>query len=312
VKYVLTAWVIGAKKRVEITPERYEALVSASAIQVAAMNVEEKFELVITNFEEFEAELATLAVRFMIRRNLPWIRMSADRLLLNRRLANLLSTCRLYVDQVRHDLGRAPMEVEAIAIDQFFTAQYDASLGYRVMESLRNLLQHRSIPVTGITYSSRLDDRLSVFSIDLKLDLTALGEGGFKARVLRELEALPEARVDLLLFVRQYVEGLSRAHAAVRDHIRALVKQADDTMGRAIADWQADGSDMAGLSAARELADRTMDGQVWITANLRARRDELATANQSLIALSRRYISSARPRDAYGFGPDVPDENPAT
>lgn len=300
VNYALTAWAIGEHPQIPIDETRYAAIAEAEAVQLAVLQVEEKFDLVITNYEEFETELASLTIRHMVRRDLPWRRMSADRLMLNRRLANLLSMCRLYTDQVIHDLTAAPMGLDLAETKQLFSRQYDSSLGYRVMENLRNQMQHRSIPITGITYASSVEDGLSVFRIDLGLNLEMLRTGGFKPAVLRELAALEAEKVDLILFVRQHVQGLAVVHASIRDAIKERVIQADAVMSAVSAEWDATGRDRTGLAAIKIAPDGSWREEIHIGTNLRERRDELATANQSLRMLSRRYVTSARPRKAYG------------
>ena len=298
-KYALTAWATGERPRISIDAARYAAIADAEAVQVATLQIEEKFDLVIANYEEFETELAGLTIRHMIRRDLPWRRMSADRLMLNRRLANLLSTCRLYTDQVIHDLTAPPMRLDLEATKRLFSSQYDASLGFRVMEGLRNLIQHRSIPITGITYASTTEDDLAVFRIDLALNIEMLAADGFKASVLKELNALEPDKIDLILFVREHVQGLAAVHEAVRTAVRDQVIDADSAMTGAAMEWDATGRERTALAAVEIAPDGTFRNEIYIGNNLRDRRNELASANQSLNWLSRRYITSSRPKKAY-------------
>jgi hypothetical protein len=283
---------------IQIDGSRYRLLAEADAIQHAVLRAEEKFDLVITNYEELESSLITLTTRHMIRRDLPWRRMSADRLLLNRRIANLLTTCRLYTDQVRHDVA-SPFKLDLAAISKLFSAQYDQSLGYRVMESLRNQLQHHSIPITGIRYGSVRDGDRAGFRIDLGLDLEMLQEGGFKASVLHELRALAAPQLDIILFVREYVQGLATAHAVIRDLVKADVIRADAAFAGARDEWVTSGRKYFPLRAVEVRDDGGHYGEIIVGTNIQERRDELATANQSLLSLSRRFVTSARPAEAY-------------
>ena len=75
-----------------------------------------------------------------------------------RRLINLLSTGRLYLDQSIHNLNNIS-SIKSINIEEIKTEknkQYDQYLGYRVMEALRNYVQHRGYPIQSLTYNNKL------------------------------------------------------------------------------------------------------------------------------------------------------------
>ena len=109
--YVLTRWTLGSPPNIEIDAARYGALKDAVEAQRIALGLEEKIHLVIANYEEFEREILTLTLVHMVHHNPNWSSMSTARLLLDRRIVNLLSTCRLYVDQVKHSVGRSSTHV---------------------------------------------------------------------------------------------------------------------------------------------------------------------------------------------------------
>lgn len=88
----------------------------------------------IENYEEFEREIFALTLAYMVRNNLTWSSMSDAKLLLSRRIVNLLATCRLYVDQAKHSVSSSQLgdctPEQAAAL---FSEQYDKTVGYRIM-----------------------------------------------------------------------------------------------------------------------------------------------------------------------------------
>jgi hypothetical protein len=183
--FVMTRWALGAQPEIPLSGERFDRLKRAWSVHVATLAIEEKFDLAISNFAEFEQELLSLSVRHLIRRDHQWDQMSTDRLLLNRRLINLLSTCRLYIDQVKHDTGSAELPNGTRELfKRALAKEYDRSLGYRVMEALRNFMQHKSLPVTGISYpiARREKDEKAFFrfGIGLGLSVERLDDDSFK------------------------------------------------------------------------------------------------------------------------------------
>ena len=202
--YVLTRWAVGPQPNIEINATRYAALKDALRVQRVALEIEQKFDLVMGNYEEFEHEILTVTLAYMVRPNLTSSRMSSARLLLNRRIVNLLSTCRLYVDQVKLSVNRSSTHVGCTLAqaEEVFSEQYDKALGYEIMETLRNHVQHRSLAISGILYSSRIEDgpggTLFSFTLSLELDIEALrDDNSFKRNTLHKLELLPSPQHDI-------------------------------------------------------------------------------------------------------------------
>ena len=305
--YVLTRRVLGTQPEIAIDASRYAALSEAMRVQRAALDIEEKYDLVVTNYEELERDILTLTLTHAVRDNPTWASMSSDRLLLGRRLVNLLATCRLYVDQVAHSVSRSPTSIGCTHIQakQVFNDQYDRNLAYRIMEALRNHVQHRSLAITGIAYgcSRERDDAtqsLVGFTLSLTLDLEALREDGtFKTPTLEELESLPQERQDVILFVRQYVESLGRAQERLRELLATAVERADADVHSALTEWKTVSDTSTGLVALKHHNGSSWDEYVAVTGNLRQRREELVASNRSLANLASSFVSNARPRDAY-------------
>ena len=89
----------------ELAPDRYRNILGAKETYMLAVDLEEKINLLIDNHHEFEVELLKLAEA-----NRTWPKTEAmdamqKRLLLDRRIVNLLSACRLYLDQSSHAMS---------------------------------------------------------------------------------------------------------------------------------------------------------------------------------------------------------------
>ena len=305
--YVLTRLTFGNPPKIEIDATRYAALKDAMRIQIIALEIEEKFDLLMRNYEEFEGEILKLTLSHMVRAYPTWSRMSSARQLLIRRLVNLLSTSRLYIDHVKHAISGSSKDLRCtqVQVEDAFCKQYDKSIGYRIMEALRNHIQHRSVAVKTISYPGQVergeeDEPLWNFRLDLTLDMESLRrDKRFKRSVLQEIEALPPPRRDPILFVRQYVEGLCHAQEQLRGIIQSAVDGADEAVDKAIGDWTRDGHDPVGLSAVKFRGNSTVEERVYVLNNANKKRAEMVAENSSFANLSRRFVSSARKRDAY-------------
>jgi hypothetical protein len=156
-KYKLAREVLDSSASIELSEAEYLQLKSAQKNLIEALFMEEKLDVVISNYLELETDLLSSAARHMVQRNQDYIWFQTERNLLNRRLVNLLSACRSYVDQTKHHLSNIfGNESDVVTkIEEYKTKQYEQCLGYRVMEALRNYVQHRGFPIHAVTYNSQ-------------------------------------------------------------------------------------------------------------------------------------------------------------
>jgi hypothetical protein len=133
-RYAITRLILGCQQFIDITAEQYLETRTAKERLMIALSIEEKFNLVAENYAEFEQELQNLTLRQMLFPDYDWSSFVGGLQTINRRLANLLSACRLYIDQVKHDVdglyGRESQQTEQLK--RAFSAEYDGCLGYRV------------------------------------------------------------------------------------------------------------------------------------------------------------------------------------
>jgi hypothetical protein len=183
---------------------------------------EETLIIVTQNFNEFELELLQGA-QTRIESGLGDYAESMDlRLAIDRRLLNVLTASRLYLDQTDHvlcELFGGDSEEQKLLLG-FRSKVYDERFGYRVMEALRNYAQHRGLAVARIGCRQRNvqtpDAPLWEISIVPELSSSELaGDSKFKKSVAQEMSERGEF-VDLRPIVREYVAGLSEIHSMFR------------------------------------------------------------------------------------------------
>jgi hypothetical protein len=260
-----------------------------------ALAVEEKFDLVLGNYVEYEMELVDLALNESIFRNLDWSSFRIDTQRVVRRVVNLLTSTRLYVDHVQHGLGReSSSAVASINLKVILSEQYDRRLGYRAMEAMRNVVQHESTAFLGLLYATdrvECTSQLQRHRAEPVVDMAALRMTKFKLRVLNELDSLgPKVRVAML--VRDYVEGLAVVHETIRAQSAAtlaaseLVIRAAVERGRKLL-----GDDPVGLCMVAREPDRTAQ-PVYVNTHLVDQLEVLVRKNRDLSTLSKRFVSS--------------------
>jgi hypothetical protein len=223
--------VLGSTAFVPITLPEYLAIDEALRGLLECLFLEEKFDFVAENYLELETAWLESAARTMVFRGQDYRWFQVELARFNRRVANLLSAAKTYVDHSSRHVDRifGAGSDDALSVREAFSRQYDERLGYRVMEALRNFVQHRDLPVHAMSFETRLVERgdreqLVLYTVSAYLrpdDLQA--DGKFKKAVLEELLPMGD-KVDLKGLVRDYIEGLAAVHAEVRDRAAAKIQ----------------------------------------------------------------------------------------
>lgn len=285
---------------VELTQAEYESIRHAKRCQLIVLGIEDKFDLLLANYAEYEQALLELTLHQMVYRNLDWSSFQTDLQLVNRRLANLLSAARLYLDQASHDLGglQGPESDIGAALDEERSRQYEGKIGFRAMEAARNYAQHRSLPVHQLSYPKRVEEpgvpssKISFGAVP-SLDTAQLEvDGGFKASVLAELKERGQ-HVPITPLVREYVEGLGEVQERLRTISDPHVDVWEDTLRRVKERAREAFPDhLIGLAVVAEQEEGIWPEIDHIFSDPWDRRKELRRKNALLKNLADRYVTS--------------------
>jgi len=285
---------------VDLGKERFEAIPAATKSLLIVMGIEQKWDLLLENYADYERELLNISLESSLFPERAYERKRDHGQAVNRRLANLLTAARLYVDQTERDLayvhGSAPSHIPDL-IKQKRSQEYNARLGYRVMESLRNYMQHRGMPLRAILYSTSWnDDHTKLrFSVIPMLDVTGLADDQkFKRSVLQELRS-KKTEIPITNLVREYIEGLGVAHQALRAALSDNVKIWDGLLKDAwVEAGRSAGTALEAVSVIRVEEDGETIISQLIAPELWEYRESLAAKNSFVESLAVRYVSSER------------------
>jgi hypothetical protein len=298
-KYGITRAVHGFSGFLETTQDEFDSVVKGRKNLLALLLLEDKFDMLVSNFVEYEEALLDLTLHQLISGGHDWISFQTGRSLLNRRLGNLLSVARLYFDQVPQDLKRLGDLAPSLkaAFDDEKSKQYHAKLGYRVMEATRNHAQHFSLPVQSVTYSMHVDEssepsRMISFATDPSLDTAKLElDPDFKREVLTELKR-GDQYVSITPLVREYVEGIGEIHDRLRAIAypsmvkwKTLIESVESRARVSFPDTQ------MGLAIVSEADDGTRVKTEYIVDDPWIYLKQLQKKNQRLRGLSNRYVT---------------------
>lgn len=205
--------------------------------------VEEKYDILLENMLELELELLRLAGTNLL--------FSPDekhyanaKPLVNRRMINLLTASRLYLDHLDHHMSIlfGHDSAQRAHLKKLRSVEYAGQFSYRFMEALRNYAQHRGYPVHELRHSTRAvsveEERWQVRCAEHGVSLyirptTLISEGGFKPVVLAECKD-SDYPIDVMYEARGYLRSLARIHAAVRAEMQSKLDECSAMVAKAV------------------------------------------------------------------------------
>lgn len=248
-EFGLAKMTLGSRAFVPIGQADYDAIRLAREGLLEALGLEEKFNLVVDNYLDLEIGLLDSAAHHMVLLDADYRSFQLERALFNRRVMNLLTAGRAYVDHSPQHMKRllGPDDYDSQHLAAALSEQYDARLGFRTATALRNYVQHHAFPIHSLLRDARRVERDDgprlVHRTVLYLQPGELRtDGDFKKSVLLELESVGE-KVDLMQLLRDYLEGLWVVHETLRKTISPLLESWESTLRDALARFETEASE---------------------------------------------------------------------
>ena len=152
-KYLLRKVVSDDIPEVEITAKEYAAFERARSVLTNALAIEEKYQIVLSNYLAFEKELLVATAVAMVREPLDYSDAFRVQQRLNICLANLLTAARLYEGSISQNVRECVPDVPGAEdkVENLFSKEYGENKAYRFMKALRNYVQHRECRYIGLS-----------------------------------------------------------------------------------------------------------------------------------------------------------------
>lgn len=258
--YAVTSNIIGSSRQVAISQSDFEEAERSYHLLQLAVAAEERFDTIARNFIDFESSMLESVLETSLVGFGAGMEQMGVRRLLNRRMSNFLSATRAYIDHLRHSAKELfDQDYRSDEVLASFAYHYDQTLGYRVLEALRNYSQHCGLPIHSVRYSTKvLHEKAGApmkRTISPMLDVGRLkSDGQFKASVLKEIETHGQ-QINLKSLTREYIACLAEVHELFRGHVALVSKSANESLER-LSQLSVDGSRV-------ELYAVALNGHLW-------------------------------------------------
>lgn len=286
--------VLGHVPELPISDAQFDAASQSRVVLAAAFALEESYDLLIGNYVEVEQELLTATASNAVRDLNEYHDFFELRSTINRRVVNLLTATRLYLDQAPQRLSDCATEPDKARSEfkQRTHDHYDTTFGYRFLEALRNHVQHCGLAVHRLSLGKKWigegESRELELSIRPFAERHYLGaDTGFKATILEEM---PE-KVVLTLVIREYLQCIGDLHKLVRSHVAERVKVARQTIQDHLSNYaKASNDSTIGLTAFRT-GQQGQQESVPLLLDWDDARVKLVSRNSGLVALGRHVVT---------------------
>lgn len=245
--------IIGPTVALKIDELEFDKLKRSREVLLSAKAIEEKYDLLASNFFELEKEILIQLTQKMIFDTPSYQHMYEIQSEINRRVVNLLTSTKLYYDHLEKHV-RICMNCKkeyGKEVKSYFSEEYDTSFEYRFMEALRNHVQHYGLAVDSISLPStwigedktrELIHKLKIYSTKETLSQNK----DFKKVVFNEMPS----KVELVKAIRIYVGSFSNVHRRVRELIQENVSSSrTDIEGVIVRYKEANKGDALGIYA---------------------------------------------------------------
>lgn len=297
--------VLGSPTQLPLTTAQFHAVKDAETALGVLADCEEKFDLAFDNFIELEADTAHALLVHMYRTLSNEEAFHDLRLTVARRVVNLLTSGKMYVDHMLGDLKR----LKRVDLLHLMTEEIDkarsTSLNYEIAEALRDISQHRTLPVGGLTLSSRWLDTeglpwrpraergLSEYSMTFYVQSDVLDSdrkltADFKSRVKSR-----GGKIDLFTVVRGYMDSLGGIHQTFRAITEVERENWYRVHGDLIQEFKNESKEegVIGLAAEAVTLDDSRE-QIYLIEKEKSRLVKLIERNRVLHNVSSRFFST--------------------
>ena len=220
--YKLTIPILGESPEIEISDELFSSISHAKIVLSSILAIEEKYDLVVGNYYELEKEIIEKSLNDTIYAKTGVMEIFDDSRDLNRKILNLLSTAKLFLDQLpRHvkEIDSAKIEIAKTEISK----KRKTEKCFRIMEALRNHIQHYDLSTSSSSCIHIIDGktkRIPIFYTILRLNIKEFF-CDYKMKKEFENEFIGEEYLELNQLVLRYFEGIFSILKSIRNILKS-------------------------------------------------------------------------------------------
>lgn len=295
--YFLYNLVYGEYDALEISKEDYEKIKARKDILRAAKSIEEKYDVLLESYIEFEQHVASICIQTMVRGHHDYTDVYETLRDLNARISVFLSIAKMYTDHLFSDAGTLKIDdlnFSGLVASEFEKHRKDKH--FVLAEVLRNYSQHVGVPVGNTEIvGQHSKNHKNTGGLFYALKIWAPRDDLARVRAVRRdvLSMFEEDAIDLKHTIGRYMSGLSSIHHVVRKYLDPVISDCRDC----IESWEKiyrnkNGSDSVHALTAIQVKNNTIKEEIQLNLEWEGIRQRLVSRNKGIKNYSNSYITT--------------------
>lgn len=220
-KYFIGCIGVPLSSRKEIDFSTYNQIISAYELIKLLNSVEERYDVVIKNYCEYEKMVCSITIDSMVFYGSSILDMLTAKREVIRLLNNLLSSCRLYLDQNDKNIEQIKPDFSKV-LKKKKSAIFDDNISYRLLEYLRNSMQHCTMPISLLFRRDFLslkknDKVLETIIVELDKDILIDQDAKHLKKVQKDIDTFKSSGIPLKDNIRSYIECMAKILEFIRE-----------------------------------------------------------------------------------------------
>lgn len=195
--------------------------------------IEEKWDMLIENFFDYEYARIEITLRDALTSRFSTADFFCINRTIGRKLLNLLSSARLYIDYQHSKLNKVDREISS-HLKKLKNDIYDAEPDYRLMYAIRNVLQHQEIPIGVSRRMKRVEDGNNIkiqYSTGPLLILEYIMYDKTLNKIIKDdLKNEKNTKKPITAVVQHYMELMWRIHSEFRNSTSDIRKESEQIL----------------------------------------------------------------------------------
>ena len=306
-EFVIKPLTVSVSKSQKIDEDEYQKITAARKRVFDILFFEEKFAYVIDNYYELEIEALKKTVPIFGSQQYASTIVD-DTHIFNRRIMNLLTTCRSYLDQASSDLK--DIFVEESNLGKKFTEKSQQlrqeSFIYYFFWEFRNYVQHHSVPLTGNRKTiNKIDQEIistgikrtvcehtREFTINIKeLQADPKFFKNAKPSFKEKLQNYPD-KLNIRPLIREYISVFAEINEEFRKQANIPFQQSASLLKQKIEHYCQDNSSQSCFEILKKDESGNLVERFDIFLRPIERREKIIQRYSNLTAISHQYVTS--------------------
>lgn len=283
--------------KVILKEEEWDQIYNARSLVYNIYYIEQKYDLMISNYYEFEENLLKQALDRSI-----WSReyqsLNDDLLTTARKIINLVTSMIFYTEHIkeRHIKRFQFSQEREDEIFGDFRSFLKTSLDYKFIKGLRNYIAHRDLPMDSYSYSSNWEkigeeeeDKLGHFVVPAVEKVKLLSDKKFSSTIVEAMES-KKGKIDLRVPIRKTIAGLSKRAKEIRESLSSEYEDSKAQIFDAIDRYKENLDGKFIHCQVEKLIDSEVVETISLSEKMFDRVEVLFKRNRSQGVLERRYV----------------------